>query len=409
MNTKYIRFKDKAETIAYYPPYSENSEGIIYFDNPATSFPKPKSVIDAIVDYQVNIGSNPGRSGHELAAASGQVVYKTRKLLADLFGVRNPMHVVFCSNATDALNLAIKGFLKKGDRVITSSMEHNSTIRPLKELEKNGIISLNIMQACKSGIVSVVDLEKEITPETTAIVINHISNVNGCIQPLQMIGELCNRKGLTFIVDCAQSAGIVPVNMSKNGIHLLAFTGHKGLYGPTGTGGLIIADSFDYNRIKPLKQGGTGSFSDKIIQPEFLPDCFESGTLNVAGLSGLFQGIKIVMELGFETIRNHKKDLQEYFIQRAKNEINRFRSFTSDSDEIGLVSFIIDGISVSEIAGRLSDEFNIMCRAGLHCAPLAHKTLSTFPEGTVRFGFGIFNTRQEIDIAVDALKKICNN
>lgn len=383
--------------------------GIIYFDNAATSFPKPPTVIEAIVDYMTNIGANPGRAGHKKSIEAGQIIFQARKIIAKLFGIKNPMRVIFASNATEALNLAIQGVLKSGDHAITSSMEHNSTIRPLRELEIAKKIDLSIIETSKNGLIDPEKIAQAIRPNTKAIVINHASNVIGSIQPIREIGQICEQHGITFIVDAAQSAGIIPIDMKEDKIDLLGFTGHKGLYGPTGTGGLAIVDSYDYKLISPLKYGGTGSLSDKIEQPDFLPDRFESGTLNVAGINGLLAGIKYLKSLagGFAEIWNSKAELTNYFISNAQKQIPGFIYYTSiDQKSIGVVSFQLENISVSVCAQILSDRYNIMCRQGLHCSPLAHKTIGTYPTGTLRFGFSIFNTKEEVDLAVKALKNI---
>ncbi len=386
-----------------YTKYQNN----IYFDNAATTFPKPSSVIEAVINYMTKVGANPGRSGHKMAMESGQIIFKARKNISRFFGVKNPMNVIFGFNATDSLNLAIKGVLTHGDHVITSSMEHNSVIRPLKRLEQDGIITLTILEGNEQGVLSTDDLGTAIKQETKAIIINHMSNVTGIVQPIKVIGEFCREKGIVFIVDCAQSAGIIPIDLNEDNIDIIAFAGHKGLYGPTGTGGMVISDSFNGNKIRSLKEGGTGSLSDKIIQPDFLPDKLESGTLNVAGIAGLSKGIEYISSLtnGVNSILDHKKELQEYFISTAEKEIERFRSY-SPKDVPGVVSFRVGNISVSEITDRLSEEFGIMSRQGLHCSPLAHQRIGTFPEGTVRFGFSIFNTVSEIDQTVEALRTI---
>ncbi len=378
----------------------------IYFDNTATSFPKPESVVNALNNYVVNIGANPGRSGHSLAIKAGEIVFNTRKQLAGLFGIKNPMRVVFGYNATDALNLAINGIVRNGDHVITSAMEHNSTIRPLKQLEADGIISLSIVEANKAGRIDAHSIEKHIRSNTSMVVINHVSNVNGVIQPVDEIGEICREKNLTFVVDGAQSAGYIPVNITKSKIDIYAFTGHKGLYGTQGTGGLIFADTYDYKKVKPIRTGGTGSRSSEIIQPDFLPDRFESGTLNVGGIAALAAGVKFVNKEGIENIYSHEQQLANYFYTKASKSIPGFAAFGYDKNNVGIISFRIAEISVSEIAGELSEKYGVMCRHGLHCAPLAHKSLGSFPEGTVRFGFGVFNTFKEVDKAIEALSVI---
>jgi cysteine desulfurase family protein len=383
--------------------------GVIYLDNAATSFPKPECVIDAVVNYMTQIGANPGRSGHKLSIEAGQIVFKVRESIAALFKIKNPMNVIFTSNATEALNIAIKGIMQEGDHVITTSMEHNSTIRPLHELEKEALISLAIVQADRNGIIDPKKIKEAITVRTKSVVVNHASNVLGCIQPIREIGKICKENGVIFIVDCAQSAGVVPIDINRDNIGILAFAGHKGLYGPTGTGGMVIADDFDHKKIKPLKYGGTGSLSDKIEQPDFLPDRFESGTLNVAGLSGLLAGSQYIQKKpgGIKGIYLHKNELQKYFIKQAEMQIPGFTCYSSSNlPSVGVIAFRLNNISVSDVAQILSDKYEIMCRQGLHCSPLAHQTIGTFPEGTLRFGFGIFNTKEEIDTAVHALKSI---
>lgn len=388
---------------------NRSKDGVIYFDNAATSFPKPKCVTDAVLNYMTQIGANPGRSGHKLSIEAGQIVFKARKSIATLFGLKNSMQIIFTSNATEALNLAIKGILQEGDHAITTSMEHNSTIRPLHELEKETLISLSIVQADKTGILDPDKIRKAITVKTKAVILNHASNVVGCIQPIREIGTLCKENGVIFIVDCAQSAGVVPIDINRDNIDILAFAGHKGLYGPTGTGGMVIADGFDFKKIKPLKYGGTGSLSNKIDQPDFLPDRFESGTLNVAGLSGLLAGSEYIQKKtgGIEAILSHKSKLQNYFIQQAEMFVQDFICYSSSNlPSAGVVAFRLNKFSISDTVQILSDKYGIMCRQGLHCSPLAHQTIGTFPEGTLRFGFGIFNTKEEIDTAVQALKSI---
>ena len=379
---------------------------MIYFDNAATSFPKPDSVINELNNYLLNIGANPGRSGHSLSVKAGEVVFNARKQLAGMFGVKNPMRVVFGFNATDALNIAIKGTVQHGDHVITSAMEHNSTIRPLKQLEADGIITLSIAEADKAGRVTAKSINELIRSNTSTVVINHVSNINGVIQPIAEIGEICRMNSLTFIVDGAQSGGYMPVNIKELKIDIFAFTGHKGLYGIQGTGGVIFADTFDYKKVKPLRAGGTGSRSSEIIQPDFLPDRFESGTLNVGGIAALAAGVEFVNDKDVANIFKYEQQLAGYFHKKASEAVLGFKPFGFDSNNIGIVSFRIGDISVSEIAGELSEKYEIMCRHGLHCAPLAHKSLGSFPEGTIRFSFGIFNTFEDVDRAVEALFSI---
>jgi cysteine desulfurase family protein len=380
---------------------------MIYFDNSATSFPKPPAVIEAVTDYMTKIGANPGRAGHSQSVRAGEIVFEARKKLAKFFGVKSPMNVIFTSNATEALNLAIKGILKVGDHVITSSMEHNSVIRPLKRLEQDGIITLTVIQGDEKGNISSDDILSVLKPETKLVVFSHMSNVTGLVQPAADIGKACRKHGIVTILDCAQSAGIVPLDLNADNIDIACFAGHKALYGPTGTGGMIIADGFDFKMIRPLKEGGTGSLSDKTVQPDFLPDIFESGTMNAAGIAGLSAGIDFLNSLpeGLKSVQLHKQMLQKYFIEKAQKYIPGFIT-QSEKEGYGVISFTIEGFSVSEITMKLSDDFNIMSRQGLHCSPLAHQSIGTFPEGTVRFGFSVFNTREEVDISLKALQEI---
>jgi cysteine desulfurase / selenocysteine lyase len=380
----------------------------IYFDNAATSFPKPREVVDAVVEYMTHIGGNPGRSGHARSIEAGEVVFSARETMARLFGVSSPMRVIFCLNATDALNLAIQGILREGDHAVTTSMEHNSAIRPLKELEKRNVIELTVVP-CPSGRVDLDVLDGSIRPSTKLVVVNHASNAFGTLQPLREIGRLCKMKNVVLLADCAQTAGIIPLDMKSDAIDIIAFSGHKGLCGPTGTGGLVLEDGFDHARMRPLKFGGTGSSSDSVYQPDFLPDVYESGTLNAAGLSGLNAGVRYILSLqdGVPGVKRHKKDLSEYFMLRAEKNVRGFTASVPPAlNETGVVSFNINGIEPSDTALQLSDRYGIMCRSGLHCAPLAHRTMGTFPRGTVRFSFGIFNTRKEIDCAIQALEEI---
>ncbi|HQO09348.1 MAG TPA: aminotransferase class V-fold PLP-dependent enzyme [Clostridiales bacterium] len=382
---------------------------LVYFDNSATSFPKPPAVVDAVVEYMTQAGGNPGRSGHRLAEEAGEIVFLARKALASFFGIKNPMNVVFGPNATDAVNTALKGILNKGDHVITTHLEHNCVMRPLNRLSGDGIIDISVADGDEIGIVSANEIGSLLKPSTKVVVINHVSNVTGVIQPVREIGKMCRSKGVILIVDGAQSGGIVPVNIADDFIDIFAFTGHKALYGPTGTGGMIISDDFDHKILRTLKEGGTGSISDKIEQPDFLPDKLESGTMNVAGIAGLLKGIEFINSLpeGVNSALSHKLTLQKYFIEKASKKVEGFKSY-SQTGSPGITSFRMEGFTASDITQQLSDRFNIMSRQGLHCAPSAHQKIGTYPEGTVRFSFSVFSTIAEIDYAIEALKKIRN-
>lgn len=354
-------------------------------------------------------GGNPGRSGHKMSIEAGQLVFKTRKALADFFGVNNPVRVILTLNATESLNMAIIGLAHKGSHFITTSMEHNSTLRPLQELKKKGIINYTIVEASANGLIDPAKILASIQPNTRAVVLNHASNVTGTIQPILEIGKLCRKNNLIFIADCAQSAGTVPINIAEANIDILCLTGHKGLLGPRGTGAMILAAEFDEQELTALKFGGTGSFSDRIDHPDFLPDKFESGTLNVPGIAGLYEGIKFISDFpgGTREISRIKNNFSRKFILDAKAKIEGFTSYSDlNICNSGVVSFNIAGFSASKITQLLSEKYNIMSRQGLHCAPVAHKTIGTFPQGTVRFSFGLFNTYAEIDRSISALSRI---
>ena len=386
---------------------SQTADSAVYFDNAATSFPKPPAVIDAVRDYMTRIGGNPGRSAHSRSVDAGETVFSAREAAAELFGASSPMRVIFGSNATDALNLAIQGLLCEGDHAVTTAMEHNSVIRPLREMEARGV-SLTVVP-CPDGRLDPALFSRSIRPGTKLAVVNHASNAFGTLQPLREIGAVCREKGVILLADCAQTAGIIPIDMEQDMIDLLAFAGHKGLYGPTGTGGLVLSGGFDAARLRPLKFGGTGSNSDSEFQPEFLPDKYESGTLNAAGISGLFAGIRHILSLqdGVRGIQSHKRMLAECFLAGAMDSVRGFITCVpADRIETGVVSFNIGGMESSEVAYHLADRYRIMCRPGLHCAPLAHRTMGTFPRGTVRFSFGIYNTKEEVDFSVRALGEI---
>ena len=288
---------------------------MIYFDNAATSFPKPNPVYDAVLDVMKNYGANPGRSGHKLALKLGREIYNTRELVAKFFNIENPMDVVFTSNCTESLNIGLKGLLKDGDHVITTSMEHNSVLRPIKELEKRGVEN-TIVEADLTGVVSVEDIEKAIRPNTRLIVTTHISNLTGSIQPIEEIGLLAKKKGIYYMVDAAQSAGVYPIDVERMKIDILALPGHKSLFGPQGTGVLYIANGID---LDSFIQGGTGSTSNELVQPDIRPDKYESGTPNGPGIVALGKGIEFINEIGMDRIRSHEEELTRHFLEEIKN------------------------------------------------------------------------------------------
>lgn len=379
---------------------------MIYFDNAATTWPKPPEVCAAMVQFMEQVGGNPGRAGHRLAVGAGRTVYAARQAIADLFHVGDPMRVVFGANVTEALNLALHGLLRPGDHVITSSMEHNSVMRPLRALEAQGV-EVTVVACSPEGMLNPAQVEAAIRDRTRLIVLNHASNVVGALLPVAEVGRIARRHGLLFLVDAAQTAGALPLDMEAAGIDLLAFTGHKSLYGPMGTGGLVIGPRVDVARLRPLKQGGTGSRSEAEEQPAFLPDVFESGTPNVVGLAGLAAGVSWVLRRGVEAIRDHEVALTRRLIEGllAIRGVHVYGGRAAER-QTATVSFRIDGMAPDEVGLRLDEEHGILCRVGLHCSPAAHRTIGTFPAGTVRFGLAALNTAEEVDAALAAVEHL---
>lgn len=377
---------------------------MIYLDNAATSFPKPEQVYEAVMHHMKFSGANPGRSGHRLALEAGRGIFKTRELIANLFNIDNPMQIIFTLNATDSINLAIKGVLKKGDHVVTSSMEHNAVLRPIIALENKGIE--NTIVKCKSdGSLSPNDIKNAIKSNTKMVVLTHASNVTGTIMPIEEVGNITREAGVLFLVDASQTAGIYDIDVKKMNIDLLALPGHKGLMGPQGTGILYIREGID---VMHLKEGGTGSKSEELIQPEMLPDRYESGTANAPGIVGLGAGIEFILKEGIEKIRNHEKELTKYFLEELKKiEMVKIYGPQDADKQSAVISINIGDEDSSEIAFILDKAFNIAIRSGLHCAPMAHRTVGSFEQGTVRFSIGYFNTKEDIDKSIEAIKEIC--
>jgi len=379
---------------------------MMYMDHAATSWPKPKQVGEAMVSFMETSGGNPGRSGHALSIRAGCVVYDTRELVAEFFGVGDPMRVIFAPNVTFALNLAMLGLLKSGDRVVTTSVEHNSVMRPLRALEADGL-ELEVMACGADGLLDLSVAEQAITPGTRLVVLNHASNVMGAITPVAEVVEMAHRAGALVLLDAAQTAGALPIDMGALGVDLLGFTGHKGLLGPTGTGGLILGEQFDPEQLQPLLRGGTGSNSEYEQQPEMLPDRFESGTGNSVGLAGLYAGLSYVMAQGVAEIRQHEAQMTRLLLDGLAAIPGVTVYGPEDAEKrTCVISLTAEHLPASEIGFRLDDEFGIMCRVGLHCAPSAHKTIGTFPDGTVRLAAGYSNTEQEIEWVVDAVGEI---
>lgn len=381
----------------------------IYFDNASTSFPKPQTVPDAMYQYMVQSGSNINRGSYMKAYQTAETVYETRQLITELFDGPDCKNVVFTKNITESLNVLLKGFLKPGDHIITSSMEHNAVMRPLVQLTKQGI-TFSRIPCHEDGSLSPDMLDCCLTANTKAIVMTHASNVCGTLLPIQEVGTFCRRHGLHFFVDCAQTGGLYPISMKEMNIDALAFTGHKGLLGPQGIGGFLINDDLS-PQMEPLLSGGTGSISHTEDIPVFMPDRFEPGTMNLPGIIGLREGLIWLKETGLSAIREHELKLTAGFLDGLHRldhdgEFLKIIGKCDTADRTGVVSIQTLNQDLSQTAYELDDTYGIMTRVGLHCAPAAHKTLGTFPTGTLRFSFGWWNTEAEVAIALHALADI---
>lgn len=376
---------------------------MVYFDNAATSFPKPQIVYDEIMNAMIGYGANPGRSGHKLALKASRGIFDARNRISKLFNINNPMNVVLTFNCTESLNMAIKGILKPGDHVITTSMEHNSVLRPIIFLEKMGIKN-TIVQGDYAGRINPEDIKKSIRSDTKLIVTTHISNLTGTIMDIEAIGKIARSNGIIYLVDGAQSAGVYDIDVDRMNIDMLAFPGHKGLLGPQGTGGLYIREGLE---LVETFQGGTGSISQSLEQPDLMPDKFESGTPNGAGIIGLGTGIKYISEIGIKNIKNKEESLARYFMEETRKiEGIKLYGPLEIGKQAPVVALNIKDADSSEVSYILDEEYDIAVRPGLHCAPLAHKTIGTFEQGVVRFSFGYENTYEEVEFAIKALKDI---
>ncbi len=376
----------------------------IYLDNAATSFPKPKAVADAVYDFMINNGTSSGRGSYKKAMQSDYIVYECRKLIGKLFNFENPKKVVLTSNVTDSLNIAIRGILKENDHVITSSLEHNAVWRCLKTLERDINIKIDTVECSEEGITNPEDIKKYIRKDTALIVFTQASNVLGTIQPIKEIGKIARENNIPFLVDAAQSAGAMKIDVKEDNIDILAFTGHKSLLGPMGTGGLIINTDID---IKPLKAGGTGGDSAYEYQPDYYPNHLETGTSNVSGIAGLREAIKFLNKEGIENIHNKEKELTKYALQKLETVKDIEIYGPKDCEKIlSVISFNIKDRKPEDVGRILDQKYDIMLRAGLHCAPTAHSVINTKERGTLRIGIGYFNTKEDIDKLVEALNNL---
>ncbi len=377
---------------------------MIYLDNAATSYPKPPQVLRAMSGLMENLGANPGRSGHRLSMGAGRVVLSAREQLAELFHVEDPFRFVFTYNCTDALNLAIKGSLYPGDHVVTTAMEHNSVLRPLKGMERRGIIRVSVVPPGLDGVVSPRSIEESLRPNTRLVVMTHAANMNGALQPIESVGRLCKRRGILFLVDAAQTAGVVPIDLSRLPLDMMAMPGHKGLFGPQGTGVLYLRPALF---LTTLREGGTGSASESWYQPTEMPERYEAGTLNTPGLAGLFSGIYFV--------RRHQQEIaqkERALCERLHTGISaapsvRVLSPADPDQRVAIVSFNMGDITSGQVADAL-DKADIAVRAGLHCAPAAHRHFGTLEQGAVRASIGFFNTEEDIDRMIDEVHSLAH-
>ena len=396
----------------------------IYLDNAATSFPKPEEVPKAVYDYMTKLGTNVNRGGYATAYDTESVVFECRELIGALFHAPDYKNVVFTRNITESLNVVLKGLLHSGDHVIVSSMEHNAVMRPIRQLEKKGV-SFTRVQCESDGSLKPEKLLSCLRPDTKAVVMTHASNVFGTMLPIQEVGAFCKENGLVFILDSAQTAGVFPIDMEKMHIDILCFTGHKGLLGPQGIGGFILRDELVL-KIEPLISGGTGSLSNVETVPEFMPDRFEAGTPNLPGIFGLHAALNWLRKLGekslseettehcfsaaLEKIREHELQLTEEFLNLLDplEKEGKLKIIGKKDTEMrtGVVSIQTLTRELSDTAFQLDTRYGIMTRVGLHCAPSAHKTMGTYPTGTIRFSFGFANTDKEVKLAIDALKEL---
>jgi cysteine desulfurase family protein len=373
----------------------------VYLDNAATSWPKPEMVYQAVDHFMRNVGATPGRGGHWREEEAQRIADETRTALAHLFGAPDPNGVAFTLNATHAINMALKGLLHPGDHIITSSIEHNAMWRPLKALETRGV-EVTAVPSAPDGALDLADVEAALRPNTRLVAMLHASNVLGTILPIAEISKIAHRHGALLLVDAAQTAGVYPIDMQTMGIDLLAFAGHKGTYGPHGTGGLVLRPGIELNT---WVEGGSGVLSRPDTMPEELPTRLEAGTQNAAGMAGLLAGVQFVLEQGVESIRTHEMALTGRLIERVQAMPGvSILGPTELEQRTAVVSITVDGYSADQLAAVLDKVFSVAMRAGLHCAPQAHHAAGTLECGALRFSPGYFTTAEEVDYAVDALK-----
>jgi len=371
---------------------------LIYLDNAATTHPKPPAVYERVQHALAKVGASPGRGAYRLAREASAIVTRARATVAKLFNIRDPNQVVFTANATESINVVLKGWLRPGDRVMISAMEHNAVLRPLRSLADRGV-QVEVIRCGAGGELDLDQLRSLLHPAPRLVVLVHASNVNGALQPMAEVARMCHEQHVPLLLDAAQTAGIQPIDVEAWQLGMLACSGHKGLFGPPGVGVLYIRPDLD---VAPLLEGGTGSRSEEENQPDFRPDRYECGTLNLPGIAGLEAGVEFIEKVGLDAIRNHELELAKR-IETGLEALPGVRILRPDERGTGVVSFTVADLNVGDLGHLLDAGFDIAVRTGLHCAPLAHKTLGTFPEGTVRVSPGFFTATEDIEAFLEAL------
>jgi cysteine desulfurase / selenocysteine lyase len=374
---------------------------LIYLDNAATTHPKPPAVYEQVQHALAKVGASPGRGAHRLAREAATIVTRARASLARLFNILDPNQVVFTANATESINVVLKGWLRPGDRVLISAMEHNAVLRPLRSLADSGV-QVEVIRCDAGGELDLDQLQSLLHPAPRLVVVVHASNVNGALQPIAEVARICHERHVPLLLDAAQTAGIQPIDVEAWQLGMLACSGHKGLFGPPGVGVLYIRPDLD---VAPLLEGGTGSRSEEESQPDFRPDRYECGTLNLPGIAGLAAGVEFIEKVGLDAIRNHELELAKR-METGLETLPGVRILRPGVRGTGVVSFTVADLNAGDLGHLLDAGFDIAVRTGLHCAPLAHKTLGTFPEGTVRVSPGYFTTPRDIDAFLAALHSL---
>jgi cysteine desulfurase family protein len=382
------------------------TENVIYLDNAATSFPKPPSVYETMDRFLRMLGANPGRAGHRMAVGAEQEIDRVRHGLARTFHAGDHHRIVFTLNCTDALNMGIKGVLREGDHVVTTVLEHNSVSRPLQQMAENGYITLTRLDCSGDGYLDPDAVKQALTPKTKLVVVTHASNVLGTVQPIRAIGAIAREAGVTFMVDAAQTAGALPIDVEADFIDLLAFAGHKSLYGPPGSGGLYVRETV---ALKPWREGGTGGDSSTAVQPTEFPHYLEGGTPNTVGIAGLGAGVAFIAETGIETIHAHEQKLRNQ-LRDAVADDDRFKVHgpLNDGKTVAPIALTLKGMQPEDVGSILDQSFHIAVRSGLHCAPYTHRRMETHPGGMLRFSPGFFNTEEDISATIEALREIAD-